>query len=122
MARRTYSVQEMVVARLDKIETVLEKQNVILDDIKRQTTLTNGRVTVLEKTSNELIEDRKDIHKDIFVLQRHDAINETLKKEIVANNERTEKKTSDSQNNVRGWLQFGISILAIILSLIAIIL
>lgn len=92
----TVSVNNLIVSRLDRIDSVLDKQNNLLDDIKRQTTLTNGRVTVLERDIADSKMDRKDLRTSIEVLQKNDYRNEGIRTAI-----RDEK--ADEQKTVRYW-------------------
>ena len=82
MARNTVTVDSIIISRLDKIDSILDKQNIILENIQKQTTLTNGRVTNLEKDIVESKTDRKEIHVVLDGLKKSNDVNEGIKQAI----------------------------------------
>lgn len=82
MPRNTVTVDSIIISRLDKIDSILDKQNIILENIQKQTALTNGRVTVLEKDLVESKTDRKEIHTVLDNLKKSNDVNEGIKQAI----------------------------------------
>lgn len=118
MARKSLSIEDVLVNKLDKLENRFDKIESVLEDIKRQTTLTNGRVNALEKFAIDSTNDRKDLREEVYMLKSKQNAEETVRKELVQNTDRYERKTSDTMSHIRNWITAALALISIILTLV----